>query len=275
VVLVQPGDRGIAVVNAKASAKRVAVFADLHGNPYACEAVLNAIQKEGACEAIVAAGDLCLGGSDPAACVEMLRAADVLGLYGNTEAYLYAPDQEPKDERHRARWSQIQPAAYWVRERLSPQQMDWLQNLPFERRFSPGGGACDDLLVVHANPSDVEVMIYPAPQTQQALWGQVRQEDDDPALAAALEGVDARTIAFGHFHYVSQRSWKDKILVNVGSCSLPGVDHVWRAHYTLFDWNGSSWEISPRHVIYDAEREIAALQSSDLPSKQFFIGYFG
>jgi hypothetical protein len=247
----------------------------LHGNPYACEAVLNAIHKEDACDVIVAAGDLCLGGSDPAACIDMLSAAGVLGLYGNTEIYLYIPDQPPNDERHRARWDQIQPTAYWVRERLSPGQMDWLQNLPFEREFSPGKGACDELLVVHANPRDVEGPIYPPPQIQQALWGEVRQEDDDPALAAILEGVDARTIAFGHFHFVSQRPWRDKLLVNVGSCSLPGVDRVWQAHYTVFDWDGSSWEITPHQVYYEAEREIVALKNSDLPTKDFFIRYFG
>jgi len=262
-------------MNAKASFTHIAVFADLHGNPYACEAVLNAIQKEAACEAIVAAGDLCLGGSDPAACVDMLSAAGVLGLYGNTETYLYAPDQLPNDERHRARWDQIQPAAFWVRERLSPGQMDWLQRLPFELSFSAGEGACDELLIVHANPRDVEAPIYPPPQIQQALWGQVRQQDDDPGLGAVLEGVAARTIVFGHFHYVSQRPWRDKLLVNVGSCSLPGVDHLWQAHYTLFDWNGSSWVITPCQVLYEAEREIADLQSSDLPTKEFFIRYFG
>jgi predicted phosphodiesterase len=262
-------------VNGKTSARRIAVFADLHGNPYACEAVLNAIQKEGACETIVAAGDLCLGGSDPAACIDMLVTAGALGLYGNTEAYLYAPDQEPNDARHRSRWSQIQPAVYWVRERLSAQQMGWLQSLPFERRFSPNGRASDDLLVVHANPRNLEVAIYPPPELQQALWGQVRQGDDDPALAAVLEGVETRTIAYGHFHYASQRCWRDKLLVGVGSCSLPGVDHVWRAHYTVFDWNGSSWEITPRQVDYDAEGEIAALQRSDLSTKEFFISYFG
>jgi hypothetical protein len=130
-------------------------------------------------------------------------------------------------------------------------------------------------MVVHANPRDVEVPIYPPPQVQQALWGQARQEDDDPDLIAVLEGIDARTIVFGHFHYVSQRLWKDKLLVNVGSCSLPGVDHVWQAHYTLFDWNISSWEFTSRQVHYNAEQEIAALQSSDLPTKEFFIRYFG
>jgi predicted phosphodiesterase len=254
---------------------RIAVFADLHGNPYACEAVLTAIHKEDACDVIIAAGDLCLGGSDPAACIDMLNSAGVLGLYGNTEIYLYDPDQIPNDERHRARWDQIQPAAYWVRERLSPGQMDWLRSLPFERKFSPGEGACNELMVVHANPRDVEVPIYPPPQVQQALWGQARQEDDDPDLIAVLEGIDARTIVFGHFHYVSQRLWKDKLLVNVGSCSLPGVDHVWQAHYTLFDWNISSWEFTSRQVHYNAEQEIAALQSSDLPTKEFFIRYFG
>ena len=46
----------------------------------------------------------------------------------------------------------IEPVAYWVRKQLADDQMEWLQTLPFELRFSPTGNSKDDLLVVHANP---------------------------------------------------------------------------------------------------------------------------
>ena len=54
---------------------RIAVFADTHGNPYSTRAVLKAISDSGSFDAVVAAGDVCSGGSDPAACVDMLQAA--------------------------------------------------------------------------------------------------------------------------------------------------------------------------------------------------------
>ena len=74
---------------------RIAVLSDLHGNPYACRAVIDSLLVEGPFEAIVVAGDLCLGGSNPALCLDMLGEIGALAVYGNTEAYLCNPEQIP------------------------------------------------------------------------------------------------------------------------------------------------------------------------------------
>jgi predicted phosphodiesterase len=253
---------------------RISVFSDVHGNPYACQAVLKAIFNDDPSDTVVAAGDICLGGSDPAACVELLRASGVVGVYGNTEGYLFQPEQMPPDEQHRSMWHRIQPVAYWVRKQLADDQMEWLQTLPFELRYSPTGNSKDDLLVVHANPKDVELMIYPLEIEQRKLWDQVRQPDDDPALRDALHDTSAGVIAFGHFHYTFQRTWDDLLLVDVAPCSMPSIDHDPRARYTVFTWEGNEWQISRRWVEYDVEEEIAALESSDMPYKGDFIRSF-
>jgi hypothetical protein len=254
---------------------RVAVFSDVHGNPFACQAVLQAIRREGSFEAIVAAGDLCLGGSDPGECIDLLRAHGVQGIYGNTEEYLYQPEHEPPDDNHRSKWGKLQPAVRWTRGRLTEEQFTWLRGLPFELHFSPNNRPGDDLLVVHANPVDVELMILPPEEVQISLWGEVRQADNDPSLAQRLQGVRAKTIAFGHFHYGFERFIGGSRLVNVAFCSLPGVDHDRRACYTTFSWRGNNWQIERNWVEYEAENEIAALRASDMPSKEFFISYFG
>ncbi len=92
-----------------------------------------------------------------------------------------------------------------------------------------GAQAGDDLLLVHANPRDVEGMIYPAEAEQARLWDEVRQPDEAPELQRSMDGVQARLIVFGHFHYMFQRSWREKLLVDVACCSLPGIDHDRRA----------------------------------------------
>jgi predicted phosphodiesterase len=254
---------------------RIAAFSDVHGNPFACQAVLQAIEQEGDFEVIVAAGDLCLGGSDPARCIDMLCTRGVQAVHGNTDEFLFQPECEPRDDNHRKKWAQIQPAVYWTRSRLSPEQFNWLQALPFELRISPNGHPKDDLLVVHANPVDLELVILPPERVQKVLWGEIRQPDNDASLSRTLRATTAQTIAFGHFHYSSERILEDKRLVNVASCSLPGIDHDRRARYTTFTWHGNAWEAEPRWVAYDAQAEIDAIQASDLPSKAFFIGYFG
>lgn len=253
---------------------RIAVFSDLHGNPYACRAALEAIRAEGELDAIVAAGDLCLGGSDPAGCVDMMQAAGVVGVYGNTETYLFEPESLPPDELHRRKWDSIQPVAYWVLDQLSAQQLDWLRALPFELRFSPTGDAADDLLVVHANPKDVEMMIYPSVEGQDKLWGRTRQADEDRALVDAFAGVKAGVVAFGHFHYMFQRHWRDLLLVGVAGCSLPGIDHDPRARYSLFTWQGSRWRVEQRWVDYDYEAEVLALRASSMPYTEEYLQYF-
>ena len=257
---------------------RIAVFADLHGNPYACRAVLQAIQGDGQPDVIVAAGDLCLGGSDPSACVDMLQEAGVLGLYGNTETYLLSPDQAPPDYAHLKNWHWIQPTVFWTLERLHPDQLAWLQALPFDRRFfAVSGGAQEDLLVVHANPRDVELMIYPEEVEQKLLWGEVRQPDADPALKAVLQDVTAGVVAFGHFHYTFQRSWQHLTLVDPGPCSLPGYDHDRRARYSMFTWEATrgSWLIEQHWASYDAALEISALKTSSMPGAENYLRYFG
>jgi predicted phosphodiesterase len=261
--------------NQTVAGMRIAVFSDVHGNPFACRAVLQAIQQAGKFDEIVAAGDLCLGGSDPGGCIDLLRASGVQAIYGNTEKYLYQPEQEPGDESHRRKWSKLQPAVRWTRKALTDNQLGWLLGLPFELRLSPNDQTEDDLLVVHANPADVELMILPPEEVQKSLWGEVRQADNDSRLTQSLQGVKAKTIAFGHFHYVSERILEDKRLVNVASCSLPGIDHDRRARYTSFTWRRGSWQIERHWVEYEAENEITDLNASDMPSKEFFTSYFG
>jgi Calcineurin-like phosphoesterase superfamily domain len=253
---------------------RLAIFSDLHGNPYACKAVLDAIARAGSFDAILAAGDLCLGGSDPAACVQQLRAAGVQAVYGNTEQYLCSPEQVPPDELHRSMWETIQPAVYWTLNRLSAVEQGWLFGLPFERKFSPTGKPGDDLLAVHANPKDVEMMIYPAEKEQLHLWDELRQPDDAAELRNAMDGVEARMIAFGHFHYMFQRCWEDKTLAGVACCSLPGKGNDQRARFTIFEWAKSRWVIEQNWVEYDVQQEVSALQASDLPDKAQFLSYF-
>jgi hypothetical protein len=253
---------------------RLAIFSDVHGNPYACQAVLRAIAQAGKFDAILAAGDLCLGGSNPARCVEQLAGAGVQAVYGNTEVYLRSPEQTPPDELHRAMWAKIQPAVYWTLARLSSEQRNWVTGLPFERRFAPTGRPEDELLVVHANPSDVEMMIYPSETEQLCLWNEVRQADEAVELVQSMSGVTARTIAFGHFHYMFQRSWREKTLAGVACCSLPGIDHDQRARFSIFEWVKTKWAISQHWVDYEAQKEIAALKASDMPFKENFLGYF-
>lgn len=253
---------------------RIAVFSDIHGNPYACEAVLESISRDVPFDVVVAAGDLCLGGSAPAKCVDLLREADVLSVFGNTDEYIFAPDKKPGDEQHLKHWNRILKTVGWVRPRLGEKRIQWLQNLPFSMQFGPTTNMKDALLIVHAQPKSQEGMIYAPPEEQIRLQNHVWQPDDDPELSWMMEGVEPRTIAFGHYHYTNFRKWRDYKLVNVSPCSQPAKDKDPRARYTIFEWQGESWEFTRRYVDYNYQLETRALERSGMPGWEDYVETF-
>lgn len=253
---------------------RLAIFSDLHGNRFAGEAVLDAIHRYGTFEAIIAAGDLCLGGSDPKRSLDLLIENKVLAVYGNTELYLRFPQQVPPDEAHRKMWPTLEPAVLWTISQLTTEQIIWLEDLPFEWKFSPTGKPEDELVVVHANPKDVELMVLPGEEEQFQIFGEVPQPDDAPELVASFEKVQARAIAFGHYHYSFKRIWREKTLVDVASCSLPRFGPDPRVSFTICEWNGSSWIFTQHKVNYDSHLEKEALLASDMASKEHFLRYY-
>ncbi len=244
---------------------QIAVFSDVHGNPFALNAVLAAIEQEGEFDHIVVAGDLAFGGSNPAYCIDRIREADLLAVYGNTEVYIHSPHDVPGDLLHLKKWDRLQTDAAWVREKIGPERITWLANLPFDLNFSPTNDPRDDLLVFHANPISVEEMIYPSPDDQVALIGEVLQPDNDPELEKLFDGVRARTVAFGHYHFTSERRIRNRVLVNVAPVSMPAKDHDPRARYTVFQWADSDWKISRRLIDYDYTQEISALEKCGIP----------
>lgn len=252
---------------------RIAVFSDLHGNPYACRAVLDAIEKEGEFDAIAAAGDLCFGGSDPAACVDMLREAGVQAVYGNTDEFIFAPDKLPLDEEHLSAWQTYHASAMWAAEQMGPERVDWLAKLPFDLRFPPTPNPSDELLVVHANPKNVHEYIGPPFEEQIKLQGKIVQPDDDSGLINLLTGVSASVIAFGHLHYTSLRKWEHLALVNVAPCSISPYDQDKRARFTIFTWENEQWKIERRYASYDLNQEGLALLASDIPEREKKASY--
>lgn len=133
---------------------RVAVFSDVHGNLPALEATLAEIERRGPWYRVIAAGDHCLSGPDPLATLERVleRATDV--LQGNTDRDIVdsgASDPELGDKKR--------AAIAWTRGQLGAQGTATLDTLPFEARVTAPDGS--SLLVVHANPRDLDQHIFP------------------------------------------------------------------------------------------------------------------
>lgn len=231
---------------------RIAIFSDVHGNLSATEAVLAGIEAQSP-DMAVFAGDLCLFGPRPAECLRLLRERRIASVVGNTDAWLAGRGGAP--EKHQATMA-------WTQSRFTAGELAALGRMPFSLRVSPTADAADDLLIVHANPRNVDDIIFPAEADQLAHWGKVRQPDAE--LAPLLDGVTAAVMAYGHLHIPGTRQIGALTLVNVASVSMPG-DEDGRAKFALLEWRDGHWSVAHHRVAYDTVAESAAFRAHQPP----------
>lgn len=231
---------------------RIAIFSDVHGNLTALEAVLEDIACR-AVDEVVFAGDLCMVGPRPAECLRKVQGSKIISIYGNTDDWLLGRQEPPE---------KLAALAKWTLAQISEPGRGWLDGLAFSQRFSPTGLAEDDLLVVHANPLDVNQVIFPPEEEQMARYGCVRQADEE--LAGLMGETHAAAMAFGHLHVPNERTWKQLNLFNISSVSMPG-DGDPRAKYGLFTWNGAAWSFERCAVEYDINPELEAYRRERPP----------
>lgn len=222
---------------------RIAIISDIHGNFIALEAVLQDLEKQPEIDALVVAGDLCLNGPAPRQALERVQALHCPVIQGNTDAEIVtqAPDKSEKKRN----------TAAWTREQIGAAGVHYLAGLPFSHTVHNPGGS--DLLIVHANPLNLEDAIFP------------NAEDDE--LERLLGGLkkNVGALAFGHLHIAYTRQWRELLLVDVGSCGIPRDDDH-RAAYGILSWQKHQWEAEIRRVPYDVEAVIHQIKTCGMPN---------
>jgi predicted phosphodiesterase len=208
---------------------RVAVVTDVHGNLQALRTVLDDIARHGPFDRLVAGGDYCLNGPEPVEAFDLIREhADVL-LKGNTDRDIVNEGANDPDLGNKKRAS-----IAWARDQIGAERIAALDSLACAERVETAGGA---LLVVHANPHDLDRHIFP--------------DMTDADLAALVGDVDADALVFGHLHIPFSRRLGDLRLFNVASCGLPR-DGDRRATWGAFGWSPeASWQGVIHRVAYD------------------------
>lgn len=224
---------------------RIAVMSDIHGFSLALERVLADIDATGPHDAIVVAGDLCEVGPDPAGVVRIIRARGLPTVIGNTDW----------DLAEAARFGDRGGAVGFALRELGDEGVEWLAQLPFDRRITPAGGTSpdDDLLVCHANPNDLRQRLDPS-MTDRELREVIGQE------------TRAGAIAFGHIHLCYTRQLDDTLLVDVSAVGNP-KDGDLSCKYGVVTWDMDSrkWTAEIRRVPYPVEETRAQMASSGLP----------
>lgn len=234
---------------------KIALFSDVHGNLTALEAVLDAVKKETP-DAIVFAGDICLAGPRPAACRALLESECDAMIAGNTDAW--TAGTEPAPDR-------VKNACNWAAADLGSDGVSFLSALPLSWTHRPTDRDEDALLVVHANPRDLREIIFPPPERQRELYGEVRQTDE--AVVPLLDGIDPRLIVHGHLHIPGRRRVGEHELVNISSVHMPGDDDA-AAKFAIATWERNAWTVTHHRVSWDVRREIDAFRASSMPGRE-------
>lgn len=220
---------------------RIAIISDVHGNVKALEAVAADVHRRGPFDEVINAGDLVLGGPRPRETMDALMPERYPTVRGNTDEWVAGAPGGPG------------PTVAWARERLTADQLAFLQRLPLSYRVEPWDGP--PLVVVHATPvSTTEVLKPDAPEE---------------IVARAFEQARTRTLAYGHIHRPYIRAVADGLVVNVGSVGFP-FDGVPRPAWAIFTLEGGRWRAEVIRVAYDQEAVAQDLLASDHPDATAF-----
>jgi predicted phosphodiesterase len=244
---------------------RLAILSDIHGNPLALDAVLADIQSQGEVDAYWLLGDFAALGYDPVTPLETITALPHASFTrGNTDRYVVSEDLPVPPQKaleDPALLPQIIEATRsfsWTRGYLSAAGwLDWLTSLPLEVRLTLPDGT--RLLGVHASPG-----------RDDGSGLQPRHSDDQ--LERRLAGCEADLVIAGHTHVPLDRQVGKIRAINLGSVSNPVTPGL-RASYVLLDADEHGYNIQLRHVDYDRQAVIKAIEHSRHPTPSFLIGF--
>ena len=214
----------------------VAILSDVHGNDIALRAVLTDLATTPH-DLTVIAGDHVWNGVQPAEALRRLRSLGAPMLLGNTDEYLWLPPKFPD-----------MPAMIdWTHHEIGDEGVAFLRGLPIAWRYTPPDGVSpgDDLLVVHATPTDVDAELI----LEADVYG---AHIVTPAEAALSLIGDARAdlIVAGHLHYASSGTVGGQRLASIGSVG-GSMDGNPDAAWALARWDGDTWTLEHRRTAYD------------------------
>jgi putative phosphoesterase len=187
----------------------IGVISDVHANVLALEAVLEALRREGA-RTIVCLGDIVGYGPAPNETITLLRERGVMCTLGDADERLVFGFARPERRKGVA-----DETIEWTRTVLESEHLEWLRELPVQRRLDTPIGR---LRSFHGTATD------PA--------GRLDLHRDPMTLTKLLQEHRCTLLACGgthvpHFRKVGGAGW----VINPGSVGLtlngePGADYA-------------------------------------------------
>ncbi|MFB6217733.1 MAG: metallophosphoesterase [Halobacteriaceae archaeon] len=208
---------------------RLGVISDINSNLPALEAVAADMPDV---DGLVCAGDVVGYNPWPAECLAWVRERDLPTVMGNHDRMVAGAGNFRGNHMAEA-------GVRYSRAALDDDQLDWLADLPAERRLHDG------VHVVHGHPDD------PDHYTRPLEFG--------PDLLR-----DASVLVMGHTHVQHHERYDEGVVMNPGSVGQPR-DGDPRAAYAVLDLADLS--VEERRVEYDIDAVVEAVEEAGLPRR--------
>lgn len=240
------------------------LYSDIHAQIPQLDAVQEAIEKENADKEIII-GDLIHLGPQPSEVIERFRhRKDCDVIIGNLDLWIvnkHWETKEPKNIYHE--W--MLELARQTAERLTQEQIDWLDDLPFSMTVTPEKG--HSLHIFHATPDNIgDDDAIPPRLTDDQIWDKIKD-------------VPADVLTFGHIHGAFVRPVRDKTLVCAAAVGM-SWDGDPRPSYATIEYLGDGkWDCQAKRVEGDFEAQAKFCEESWMPhgdrvAKMIRTGYF-
>ncbi len=228
-----------------------AVIADVHGNRWALEAVLQDIDRRDI-QQIINLGDHLAGPLDPAGTANLLIERGMLNICGNDDRVLFSPAEE------------LSSSQRYTRNQLTSAHMAWLHGLPATTVVA------GELFVCHGDLFDSPYLLEQAEATGVFLR-------NTSAIAASVTAITQPVILCGHSHQPRTVALpQGKLIINPGSVGLPAytmetpLPHAMEAgsphaRYAILTRMAHSWQIEHVQVPYAFELAADAALNQQRP----------
>ena len=216
---------------------KIAVFADIHGNLPALNAVLAEIKYENINQILVA-GDF-LGGPYPLEVIRILDDLKTCNIRGNFEDYILKIYSNPSDSN----WytsKQFRPT-YWVYKRLNQHWLSYIDSLPKQKVISLHG--TDDILMVHS--------IY-QPMLPIDSSGILITDKYNKIVDLYTKSIEQSVLIFAHNHVPWNQKINGCLALNPGSIGCP-LNGTIGAQYAVMEWEKNHWDAAIRTVRYNID----------------------
>lgn len=218
---------------------RFAIIADIHGNIWALETVLEDIERRKVAQ-MINLGDSLFGPLAPVETADRLIASNMISISGNCDRVLHNPTSDEQE------WLNYR----YTIEQLQPQHFAWLKRLP--NNFENAHFFC-----CHGTPTSDD----------QPLLEEITPHGVFLAASKTIETrlgrIQSSVVLGAHTHVPRVVSLPNgRLIVNPGSVGLPAYEHDTphphymeagspHARYAILELHSNGWQVELIAVSYD------------------------